>query len=308
MFSLPARVLGSFVVAVLAVGCASKSTDEGSTADQLQAAAGLHVTGAKAQRLINAFGLLEATDDAMGGRASVDVSKVLVLTHANSALDEQDPDFLVPSTTATFDVANQNPAHHEVTDAKAVSQVLFDALAAVDESLADSGMGKTFVTVPKVSCEGQGPGAGDDPKNPPPTTATCKVTGDAGKTFTVDGAKALRIVQAFGLAEPDAIDHAMGGRFGVDAANVTCERRANTALDESDPMFEIPAYSCKGDVPQAKSFSVDDKTPTAAALAKALELAGLQADSGMGTTGVSSAKVSCAVGPGNPAHCTLARQ
>ena len=269
----------------------------------------LRVTGTKAERVINAFGLADAVDHAMGGRASVDLTHVSVITSANTMVDETDPSFEVPSTTATFDDAAESPSHRTVTDPAATAAVLFEALAAVDESLTDSGMGKSFVSAPKVSCEGQGPGAGNDPSNPPPTTATCTVTSDAKKTFSVDGKKALRIVQAFGLVSPDSVDHAMGGRFGVEATGVSCERRSNTALDDSSPSFDIPVYSCKGDVPAAKPFSVDDKDPVAVAILRALEAAGLQPDSAAGgKSGVTSAKLSCTKGPGQPTTCTIARQ
>jgi hypothetical protein len=306
MFVRSLPVLGSLVLTMVA-GCAAKSTSDASASDELVAGHAIQVSGAKAERLLNAFGLVDAVDHAMGGRASVDVKGLSVIASANSALDDTDPDFLVPSTVATFDDASESPSHRVVTDPRAAAAVLFGALADVDDSLADSAMGKTFVTASKVECDGHGPGAGDDPNNPPPTTATCTVTSEEGKTFSVDGAKALRIIQAFGLASPEAVDHAMGGRFGVAATNVSCERRSNMALDETDPLFEIPVHSCKADVTDAKPFSVDDKDPVAGALLKALEVAGLQADSAMGKTGVTSAHVTCSKGPGQPTACSLAR-
>jgi hypothetical protein len=280
--------------------CASEAPTGGDESETVTARS-IRISGPKAERLLAAFVRADAVDHAMGGRASVDVRALSALTASNGALDDTDELFLVPTTSASFDNAASPGKRAEIQDGPAVANVIFDALAAVDESLSDSAMQRTFVTASKVGCDGQGAGAGAEEEVTP--IVTCTVVSESGASFTVRDAAARRIVQAFGLA--GAVDHAMGGRFSVAASDVKCERRSNGALDESDPMFNVPAHGCTFAAESAKK--IEDAFPVAFALRSALEAAGLVADSAMGHTGVSSAHVTCAKGPGVPTRCVLAR-
>ena len=265
------------------------------------------VTGAKADRLLAALGGLDAVDNAMGGRASADVSTVACITSSNANLDDTDPLFNVPITTCSLQAGpGFTPPQRSVTDDPPKAGVLFDALAAAASSSVDSGMGKSDLALKAASCEGHGPGAGDDPANPPPTTVKCTLTTSDGKTASTTGARALRIAQGFGLA--GARDQAMGGVFGTNATNLSCERRSNAALDDASPSFEVPAYSCTFTAAgfDPSTFKLDDAEAKAHELSLALTNAGLQADaSSGGKSGVTASKISCAKGPGAATSCTL---
>jgi hypothetical protein len=256
-----------------------------------------HVTEALAERLMNAFGAVDAVDHAIGGRASVDVSGLSVITSSNGALEDDAPLFLVPMTRASFEDAAESPSHREVKDAPQLAALLYDAVGAVDASLTGSGEGVTSAKTADVSCEGHGPGAGDDPNHPPPRTATCQVKSEAGSTFTVDGQKALRLVQGF--IAFDAVDHAMGGRFSVEVAAVSCERRKSAELSLEMTKCRVTA--------NGKTLPISDEVPSARVLGAALQAAGLEADSAMGSTGVTASRVSCSKGPGRPTDCTIER-
>jgi hypothetical protein len=292
---------------LLAPGACSgrADTSDSSTAGATTAPA-VEVKGDVAERLLASFGAFDAVDSAMGGRADVDVSKLSCLTSSNAALDESDPSFNLPSTACTFDVANRSPANVSATDPVAKAQAIFEALADAGVSQEPDMGGKLFVEVQRLVCEGQGAGAGADP-TPALPGVTCTLTTDNATTTTVTDAKARRLVQVFGLI--DVVDAAMGGRFGFDVSQVQCERRANDALEPSDPEFEVPEYSCtlddSGRSPTA--LSVTDGKPKAVALLAALERAGLSADSGMGKTGVSSSHVTCSRGPDTPTACSISR-
>jgi hypothetical protein len=240
----------------------------------------------------------------MGGRAEVDATNVTLLTSNNGALDPNDLSYLVPITTATFDDDAMDPTHQSLADAPQVAKLFFDALAAVDESLADSGMGKTYVTATRVTCSGTGPGAGDI--EPKPKTATCDVTSSLGEVFHVDGDKALRLVQGF--AHVNGVDQAMGGKFDVEANDLSCERRSNEALEESDPFFEIALHDCTMTLPDSETsnVTVTDASPNALALQRAASLAGLTVSSAMGKSGVVSAHVSCTKSSSVAPTCKLA--
>lgn len=269
--------------------------------------AAITVKGAKADRLLAALGGFDAVDSAMGGRASADVTKVSCLSSSNANLDETDPLFNVPVTTCSLEAGpGFTPAHREVKDDAAKAAVLFDALAAAASAFVDSGMGKSDIALKSASCEGHGPGAGSDPANPPPTTVKCTLTSTDGKTVAVSGAKAQRIAQGFGLA--GATDQAMGGAFGTDATDLSCERRSNAALDESSPSFEVPAYACSFRATgfDPSSFEIDDAEAKAHELSLALLNAGIEGDASMGGhSSVTASAVTCTKGPGAETSCTL---
>jgi hypothetical protein len=297
--------LGIILVAALAAaGCggAGGSSDVGA---EDSAQTGRKPTGTNAERLIGAFGKLGAVDNAMGGRAGVDVKSLTCLTASNGALDEDDPLFLVPITTCTFENTNEQPPHHEAKDDAAKAGVLYDAIAAVDESLVEGAAGTMYASAKSIVCEGHGPSAGSDPDAPPPTTVSCKVTTDDGRVIDVDAAKSKRLAQAFGLF--DVIDHAMGGAFGVEAHDVQCALHPNTALDETDSLFGVATHGCSMSIPgrTPEKLSADDAEPKAAALLDALEKGGATADSAMGKTGVTLNSVTCRKGPGAATSCTL---
>jgi hypothetical protein len=289
---------------VFLAGCSVGAPPDAASGDQ-------DVTGAvkdeTAERLLGAFGESDAVDHAMGGRAGVDVKTLMCLTSSNAALEESDPLFMVPITTCTFDDTNESPSHRSVTDAPLRAKVLFEALN--DVAPGDAGMGKAYASAKTIACEGQGPGAGDDPANPPPTTVTCTITKDDGSTVSADGAKAKRLLQALGLLQPDAIDHAMGGRFGVDASDVQCVLSTNAALDPTAPLFEMPMASCSASFPDLDTpkVSLDDPEPKALVLLDALEKAGIAADSATGKTGVVVNAVTCRKAPGIATNCKIAR-
>ena len=255
-----------------------------------------------AERVIAAFGAVDALDAAMGGRAGVEVSSLTCVTASNAALDATDPMSNVPTTTCGFDVAGRTPARVEVTDPAAKANVLYDALDAAG-AMADAAMGKSYVTAKHVVCTGQR--NVEDPGAIP--TASCDLSLDDGTTKTVTDDKARRLLQAFGMM--DVGDSAMGGRFGCDVTGVQCEERSNESLDEKDPQFGVPAYACKMDDAERSpsAVSVEDAQAKAVALLAALEKAGLAADSAMGKSGVTASRVSCTKGPGEPTTCTLAR-
>src|SRR5438445_443419 len=98
------------------------------------------------------------------------------------------------------------------------------------------------------------------------------------------GAKAERLLAAFG--EANAVDNAMGGRFGVEASDVQCAFHGNTALDEAAPLFGVATHGCKMTIADRTpaEVSADDPEPKAEALLDALEKAGAVADSAMGKT------------------------
>jgi hypothetical protein len=295
----------ALVIALVVVGCAGKG-DGGATGDDanVTASSGPRVTGPVAKRLVAAFDSMELADHAMAGRVSVDVRGVSCLTSTNGALDENEPLFLVPITTCALDLVGQPNPHHEIKDEAAKADVLMAALGDIDESLVESGMGKSFVLLKKISCEGHGPSAGSDPNDPPPTTVECTLDRDGAASIKADGAKANRLVQRLGLAVPDAIDHAMGGRFSVDIDSLDCKRISNGALDETDPLIGIPVSSCTITV-QGKAINVEDGTPKAVALQAALEKAGLKPDSAMGRTGVTATSVSCNGSGSQPFTCSI---
>jgi hypothetical protein len=266
------------------------------------------ITGLVAERLINAFERANAVDHAPGGRANVHVTALSVVISSNSSLEQDDADFNVPSTEAMFDQSTQSPPHRDVKDPRAVAAFMFDTLGAVDPSLGGSATGTSLVTASNVECEGQGPGPGDDPNDPPPTTAKCTVTSKDGNVFSVDTPGALAIVHAFGLASPESIDHGGAGRFALSATNVSCESRSNEFIEQDDPLFQVPVASCKADVPDAKPFSVDDADPVALALMKALEAAGLPDDhSAGGKIRVAASQVTCSRAPGQDTQCVISR-
>jgi hypothetical protein len=290
--------------ALVLVACGGSAADvvEGSAQDLTSAT---RVTGAKAERLIAALGGLDAVDHAMGGRSSVDVSNVKCTTVAHTALDVTDPLFNVPITTCALDVDGATPAHHEVADTPGPARVIFDAVAAASDAFVDSGMGHTWATLKSVSCEGDGPGAGA--QTPAATVVTCSLTGENGKVVRLDGEKAMRLAQGFGLAS--VLEHAMGGDFGIISDDLACERSNNTALDESSPAFGIPSHTCAMKVSglDPAEVAIDDTAATSFKLQKALETAGLEADSAMGQTVVTSPRITCRKGPSEPASCVASR-
>src|SRR5262249_20923455 len=103
----------------------------------------------------------------------------------------------------------------------------------------------------------------------------------------------------------DAVEHAMGGRFEVAASDVLCTRHANSALDESDPLFLIPTNECSVVIAGARR-EIKDAKPTGVILRKAREAAGPPAESAMGKTRVGSPHVTCSKGHGPAVRCTLA--
>lgn len=261
----------------LSTACSSAtSEDDAAGADSAQTGK-KPVTGAKAERLLAALGNVGAPSDVKG---------LTCLTASNTALDEDAPLFDVPITTCTF-------ADKTIADAAQKAGVLYDAIAAVDEELEEGAAGTYYASAKSIVCEGQGPGAGSDPANPPPTTVSCKVTSGSGRVIEVDAKKSARLAQAFGLF--DVIDHAMGGRFGVEANDVTCAKHPNTALDENAPLFGVATHGCTMKVPgmSPEEVKADDAEPKALALLDSLEKAGAVADSAMGKTGVSLTEVSC---------------
>jgi hypothetical protein len=301
------RVLGwGSVLVLLVAGCAGKG-DGGQTGDDANvtaASAAIRVNGNTATRLVAAFERLELADHAPAGRVNVDVRSLSCLTSSNFALEEDDPLLQVPITTCTLDFVGQPNPHRELKDPPAKSGVLMDALAAIRQDLVEGATGKESAILKKVSCEGQGPSAGSDPAAPPPTNVTCSLESEGLGTIKVDGDKAKMLLLRIGAAVPDAVDHAMGGRFGVDLDSLECTRIMNGFIEETEPLFQIPVAKCTLSV-QGKQVSVDDPEPKSFALRKALEKAGLRPDAAMGREGVTAASVSCQGSASQPVTCTL---
>jgi hypothetical protein len=179
-----------------------------------------------------------------------------------------------------------------------------ETLAKIDDTLVDSAMGKSIAQLKKISCEGHGPSAGSDPADPPQRTVTCTIENSDSKSISADGANAKRLFQALALAVPDAVDNAMGGRFGIDIDGVDCKQASNFALEETDPLVGISVASCTLTV-SGKAVKVDDGAPKSLELLSALEKAGLRADSAMGKTGVTAKSVSCKGSASQPITCSL---
>ncbi|HVH42727.1 MAG TPA: hypothetical protein VM925_10300 [Labilithrix sp.] len=292
-------LLASFGVA--AAACASPEGAEGKSDQDLTSTK--VVKGAPAERLLAVLTRFDAADHAMGGRASADVSNVVCSTSLNASLDERDPLVRVPITNCTLEAGpGFDPAHRDITDAPAKAQVIFDAIQAASQSFIDDGMGKSWATLKTVSCDGRVGLPPDDSSR----SITCVLTGEDGAEVTVDGAKAARLVQGFGLVE--AVDFAMGGTVGVRATDVRCERRNNAALDEGNAQYKMAAHSCSFTAPgfAAPNFQVDDPEAKANELFSALTAAGLQADFAMGKTAVSTSRATCTKGPGSETSCTFA--
>ena len=151
---------------------------------------------------------------------------------------------------------------------------MFDAIGSIDDSFEESEMGgRTFAEAKSVACAGQ----------------RCTVTNLEGKAFVVDGGKALRIQQAFGLV----------GAASVDAKDVKCERSSRAPLDDAEPGFDMPIYACTGP-------AITDAESNAADLMDAIAKAGIDPDAAMGgVLGVGVSHLRCTKGPGVTTSCTL---
>ncbi len=261
----------SILALLFVAGCSAGASDNAASGPEQDITSGGHtVKGAKAERIIASLESFDAVDHAMGGRASVDIANLLCVASSNIMLDETDPSYAVPITSCAGDLANRTPAHVEKIDAPQKAFVAFDAIGSIDDSFEESEMGgRTYAEAKSVSCSG----------------GTCTVTNLAGKAFTVNGDRALRIEQAFG---PNA-----------NAENVKCERSSRAPLDEAEPGFNVPIYECA-------SPALADAESQAADLMDAIAKAGIDPDAAMGgKLGVGVSHLTCTKGPGVTTSCTL---
>ena len=154
----PAMFERSIVAAALLTllaGCEARTSVTGRDEQNLDEAARLagpiEVAGEKASLLVEAFAAVDAVDQALGDRLSVEVTNVSCLTAVNTA----DPLFAVPVTTCTLDVAQATPPRREVVDAPAdaggKALRLLRALEAAGAATTTAN-GKTGVTASFVAC------------------------------------------------------------------------------------------------------------------------------------------------------------
>jgi hypothetical protein len=260
----------ALLLSLVSLACTSPAPDnvEASEGAATETTPVVGITGPKAARLIAAF---KNGGEARTGTFKVDVQDftcalslrgLAQIGDANVDKDEPMAGLTVPSCTFVgAEVTN-------LMDDAMAAKPLLDSIAAVGDSFSSHDMQGLHVSATKIECTGVGTKAIAD-------SATCKLTStNDHKQSTLDGVKALRLVQALELA---GMARTGGAQFRVGAESVTCARSSNDNIEPTSFDFMVPSYKCAVTANGAATTFDDDTR--ALSLFEAAKAAGIKGES-----------------------------